>query len=169
MKVVITIILLVPSLFSQAQYLQDQGTQLLRYEGKWVSAISHETSEVAKKPALKMVCKETVEKAIQVLVYQWQDSAYKLILSELISYDPLSSQIVALGKDLKGETFVGKGGFTSENLWIMEDHNLDDEFIQKVTFNFISDQEVLVNGVGPDGEELWKVRYVKFPNHHVFN
>lgn len=80
---------------------------------------------------------------------------------ELISYDSLTNQIVALVQKDGEQTLVGRGAFTSPNQWNMKDVNLQGDFIMNVWFSFVNQSSLIVEGTLPNSTTLWKVKYIK--------
>jgi len=140
----------------------DQAALLKRYTGEWLGSVSPDMNEVSKNPEIKMV---NVQKmggnSIQVEVLQLQDGIYIPILLELISYDVTTDQIVALGQNKKGECFTGVGRFYDKDNWTMQDKDFQGNPTQTVSFKFLSDSEVYLEGVDAKGKILWRTRYVK--------
>jgi hypothetical protein len=145
--------------FSQ-QKATDQKKRLAQYIGNWVSTDNMADTKPSLKPLIKMTVTPKMEdRSLQVEVFQRQDSIYKLILVELISYDAITDQVVALGHNNDGQCFVGKGFFDVKNQWVMEDRNFKNELTAKVTFHFISANEVVLKGDVPNTKG-WQVKYI---------
>ncbi|MDB4292929.1 hypothetical protein N9954_05925 [Maribacter sp.] len=163
MKYKVFLVFLVALNFCSSQEVKmDQATLLKRYTGEWVSSVAPDSNEVSKNPKIKMV---NVQKmggnSIQVEVFQLQDGNYSTILLELLSYDVTTDQIVALGQNKKGECFTGVGRFYDNDNWTMRDKDFQGNPVQTVSFKFLSDIEVYLEGIDPKGKVLWRTRYVK--------
>jgi hypothetical protein len=159
------ILLLLSFLISFGGFAQEKASnqkQLLsQYIGQWASADNIIDHHIGKAPNIKMtVTPKMDDGSLQVEVFQRQDSTYKLILVEMISYDAVTNQMIALGQNPEGKCFLGKGFFTSKNKWMMEDRNFKNELTAKVTFDFISATEVILVGEVPNTNG-WKVKYIK--------
>ncbi len=160
-KVLLIFCAVVNFCFSQEVKI-DQSTLLKRYTGDWVSTVSPDTNKVGTHPQIKMVnVPKMGGNSIQVEVFQLRDGIYTSILLELISYDVTTDQIVALGQNEKGECFTGAGRFSDKNNWTMKDLDFRGNPVQTVTFKFLSDTEVYLEGIDSKGEILWRMRYIK--------
>ncbi|MFM9839772.1 MAG: hypothetical protein ACKVOQ_16010 [Cyclobacteriaceae bacterium] len=165
MKKIFLIVSILISIESLSQEkAKNQKERLAQYIGNWVSTDAISDSKPSLKPLIKMsVISKMDGNTLAVEVFQRQDSIYKLILTELISYDAVTDQIVAFGQNTARQCFVGKGFFDVKNKWVMEDRNLKNELTMKVTFDFISSTEVVLKGEVPNSSG-WQMKYTKVSN-----
>ena len=146
----------------RAQTTQPQSVLLQQYAGSWGSSQSPISNKAVKQPHIIMHCVPTLKgNGLQVVVSEQKDGQYKPILSEFIVYDSLTDTIVALGKNQKGDVFIGKGKFMTDQHWVMQDTDLTGMPTQLVTFRFLNKDEVMVEGKNQKNETLWKVRYIR--------
>jgi hypothetical protein len=126
-----------------------------------VSADKITDTHVGTAPAVKMTVIPKMDSiAIQVEVFRKTDSGYKLMLVELINYDVVTNQIVALGQNEEGKCFTRKGYFYSDNKWVMKDYNYKGELVLNVSFEFISSTAIVLKGVIPNAKG-WEIKYIK--------
>ena len=140
----------------------DQKQQMAQYIGSWLSTDNIFADQISLNPRIKVnVMPKLDENSLQVEVFENLSGKWKLILVELISYDNATKQIVALGQNQNAECFFGKGFFDTNNHWVMNDVNLIGEPSQIVSFDFISNTEVLLHSVAPDTLKNWEIKYIK--------
>ncbi|CAZ94243.1 hypothetical protein Q4603_04275 [Zobellia galactanivorans] len=163
MKSKITLVLLMCTMGIWAQEVKvDQASCLKRYIGEWGSSVSPESNEIGDEPQIKMVNVPKMDgTALQVEVLRLRDGAYTPILVEMISYDSTTDKIVALGQNEKGECFSGIGSFSDKDNWLMVDRDFQGTHTQTVSFRFLSDTVVYLEGKDKAGQVLWKTRYIK--------
>jgi hypothetical protein len=105
-------ILLLPVIFTSLTVIAQQKApiqkqRLAQYAGNWVSADKLTDDKPATNPDIKMTVVPKMDGAsLQVEVFQRKDSAYQLLLVELISYDAVTDQIVAAGQNNQGQCFI---------------------------------------------------------------
>jgi len=164
MRVIVSIaliFLLNQSLLAQHS-IEAQVDRLHQYAGHWVSSVHADTDSFSTFPAIKMINISKMDnQSMQVEVLQYQNGKYKSLLTELIGYDSKSDQIVALGQNQEGVVFKGKGRFSSEKEWKMQDVDMLGNFYMRVEFDFQSPTNLLVEGFDESGKTLWKTRYIK--------
>ncbi|GLR19915.1 sugar phosphate isomerase/epimerase family protein [Portibacter lacus] len=164
MKISLLIIIAIffsPFLIAQNE-INSQVDRLHQYAGHWVSSLHSETDSISQFPLIKMNNNSKLgNQSLQVEVLQYQDGTYKSILTELISYDTKSDQIIALGQNTEGVVFRGSGRFLDERKWKMQDVDMLGDFYMKVEFDFESLTNVMVEGFDESGKSLWKTRYIK--------
>lgn len=142
--------------------LHTQAERLHQYAGTWVSSISPDSDEIAPMPLIKMVNRSMQNgQSLHVDVLMLREGEYRSMLVEQISYDTKTDQIVALGQNDAGESFIGKGRFENDLRWSMLDMDLVGNELMRVEFEFLSPTRVVVEGFAPTGESLWKTRYLK--------
>ncbi|GGZ75281.1 sugar phosphate isomerase/epimerase family protein [Algibacter mikhailovii] len=166
MKITFNVIMILLSILSFAQEnysISSQKDRLRQYSGQWVSAINPTTDSIAKGPAIKMSCTNNFNNhSLTVKVLQKNNSnQYLPILHEIIGYDRDTDTIFAAGHNSQGAFFTGKGSFTSEKNWSMQDKDLDGNKTMKVDFNFQNSTDVILEGFDNDNNSLWKTRYIK--------
>jgi len=156
------LILLFSQLLLAQNTINSQADRLHQYAGYWVSSVHADTDSIGTYPPIKM---NNISKmgnhSLQVEVLQYQNGAYHPILTELISYDSKSDQIIALGQNVEGVVFKGGGRFSNEKKWDMQDVDMLGNFYMQVKFDFQSYTNVLVEGFDKSGKSLWKTRYIK--------
>ncbi len=149
------------NLFSQEKDT-NQKYKLSQYIGNWLSTDNISDTKVSSNPKIKMnVIPKLDSNSLQVEVFEKQNDKWISILIELISYDVVTDQIVASGQNKIGQCFMGKGFFNNKNQWYMQDVNHEGDPTLKVTFNFISSTEVILEGVTSNPSNGWKVKYIK--------
>lgn len=142
--------------------LSTQAERLHQYAGEWHSSVSPDSDEVSSTPMIKMINRSMQQdRSLHVDVLMYRDGKYVSILVEQISYDAKSDQIVALGQNEAGKCFIGKGRFVDDRRWSMLDLDLEGNELMRVEFAFLSPTEVMVEGISPAGDSLWKMRYLK--------
>jgi sugar phosphate isomerase/epimerase len=147
--------------FSQDKAM-DQKTKLSQYIGTWYSTDQILDTVKSINPKIKVITSPKLNgNSLQVEVFEKQNEQWVSILIELISYDSITNQIVASGQNQKGECFVGKGFFDTNNQWFMQDADFKGEPTLNVTFNFLSSTEVVLKGELPNGTTAWEVKYIK--------
>ncbi|MGQ1784277.1 MULTISPECIES: sugar phosphate isomerase/epimerase family protein [unclassified Saccharicrinis] len=157
-------------LFAQKYTISTQKDRLHQYAGQWVSTIHPNTDSIASNPQLKMInTSNTNHHSLNVEVLRLIGEDYHPILHELIGFDRISQDIFAAGHNDIGDFFTGKGQFTSENRWMMQDADLNGKPTMKVIFNFQSFTDVIVEGLDTENNSLWKTRYIKQnpKNNHI--
>ena len=150
--------------FAQENYsLSSQKDRLRQYSGQWISAVNPSTDSVAKLPEIKMSSLNNFNNnSLTVKVLQKNSSnQYNPILQEIIGYDSVTDTIFAAGHNAQGAFFTGKGIFTSEKKWTMQDRDLDGNKTMKVDFNFQNNTDVILEGFDNNNKSLWKTRYIK--------
>ena len=166
MKLLITslAILLFFSASAQEQYsISSQKDRLRQYSGQWVSAITTESDSLALMPNIKMSSLSTINNhALTVEVLRKDtNSRYQSVLHEIIGYDSVSDTIFAAGHNTNGAFFTGKGGFTSQGKWTMQDKDLNGNPTMRVDFQFQNYTDVILEGFDNNQNSLWKTRYIK--------
>ncbi|WP_158969714.1 sugar phosphate isomerase/epimerase [Paraglaciecola sp. L3A3] len=164
MRIIVSIVLIF--LFNQSllanNSISSQVDRLHQYSGHWVSSEHADTDSVAEFPAIKMNNISTMHnQSMQVEVLQYQNGRYIPMLTELIGYDSKSDKIIALGQNQQGIIFKGKGRFSSDTKWTMQDVDMLGDFYLAVEFDFQSPTNVLLEGFDDAGKGLWKTRYIK--------
>jgi sugar phosphate isomerase/epimerase len=140
----------------------NQKARLSQYIGSWLSADNLSDLNVSLNPKIKMnVVPKLDSNSLQVEVFERQEDKWISILVELISYDSITDQIVALGQNKLGQCFIGRGFFNNQSQWFMLDVNNKGETFQKVAFNFINSTEVIIEGLNPNNSVAWKIKYIK--------
>ncbi len=150
--------------FAQENYsLSSQKDRLRQYSGQWVSAINPSTDSVAKLPEIKMSSMNNFNNHSLTVKVLRKDSSnqYNPILHEIIGYDSVTDTIFAAGHNVQGAFFTGKGIFTSEKSWSMQDKDLDGNKTMKVAFNFQNYTDVILEAFDNNNHSLWKTRYIK--------
>jgi sugar phosphate isomerase/epimerase len=150
--------------FAQENYsISSQKDRLMQYSGQWVSAINPSADSVAKHPEIKMSSLTNFNNhSLTVEVFQKDNSnQYNPILHEIIGYDTVTDAVFAAGHNAKGAFFTGKGSFSSENHWTMQDKDLNGKKTMKVDFNFQNYTDVILEGFDNNEKSLWKTRYIK--------
>ena len=158
------IILLFFSASAQEQYsISSQKDRLRQYSGQWVSAITTESDSLAVMPNIKMSSlSNTNNNSLTVEVLRKDNnSQYQSILHEIIGYDSVSDTIFAAGHNTNGAFFTGKGGFTSQGKWTMQDKDLNGNPTMRVDFQFQNYTDVILEGFDNSEKNLWKTRYIK--------
>jgi hypothetical protein len=168
MKKILLLLVTFTSLTAIAQQkAPNQKQRLAQYAGNWESADNITDDKPGKKPAIKMTVVPRMDgSCLQVEVFQKKDSAYQLLLVELISYDAVTDQVVAAGQNNQGQCFIGKGFFDTNNKWVMEDRNFKGELTLNVSFDFVSSTAVVLKGVIP-GADGWQVKYIKVKSKKI--
>jgi sugar phosphate isomerase/epimerase len=166
MKSVLYLIIVLNSFVSFAQEkdsLLSQKERLRQYAGHWVSAINPSTDSVAKFPQIKMSSINNFNNHSLTVDVLQKDSTnqYDQILHEIIGYDRVTDTIFAAGHNAQGAFFTGKGAFSSENHWTMQDKDLNGNKTMKVDFNFQNYTDVILEGFDTNEKSLWKTRYIK--------
>ena len=166
MKSVLYLIIVLNSFVSFAQEkdsLFSQKERLRQYAGQWVSAIDPSTDSVAKLPQIKMSSINNFNNHSLTVDVLQKDSTnqYDQILHEIIGYDRVTDTIFAAGHNAQGAFFTGKGAFSSENHWTMQDKDLNGNKTMKVDFNFQNYTDVILEGFDTNEKRLWKTRYIK--------
>ncbi len=142
--------------------LKTQSDLLHLYAGEWESTSSPNTQERDKQPLIKMSNHGKMDdRSVTVDVSMYRGKEYVPILTELISYDSKSEQIIAFGQNEEGTSFLGKGQFSSDRRWSMKDVDFLGNAYLQVEFEFLSNTDVVLEGFDNDGNSLWKTRYVK--------
>ncbi len=140
----------------------DQAKLLTKYIGEWYGATAGTNQSIGDHPSIKMVVIPKMQgKTLAVDVYEKRDGTWVNILTELISYDDYSKQIVAYGHNEFGESFIGKGGFITEGHWVMNDTNFKGEPTLQVHFNFIDNSTVALEGYNSKTNNSWNITYIK--------
>lgn len=140
----------------------NQRERLQQYAGTWLSSQSPDTDQLGATPGIRMTgTLVSGGGALQIDVQQWNGEAYETILVELISHDALTDQIVALGQDRAGVSFIGKGAFSDDRHWHMQDSDLSGTPTLSVDFNFHDTTDITLTGTTPAGERAWQTRYIK--------
>jgi sugar phosphate isomerase/epimerase len=141
----------------------NQKERLSQYIGTWLSTDSLTDSQVGPDPKIKVAVTPIMdENSLQVVVFERQNDKWLTILVELISYDSVTDQIVASGQNKMHQCFIGKGYFDKQNRWFMKDINHKGEPSLNVSFDFISNTEVILKGeVLNKPNEGWQVKYIK--------
>ncbi len=163
-KYTLLILILIKGFSAYAQSKDPkQKEKMLQYIGTWYSTDNITDTNLPEDPKIKMtvVAKLGIDNGLQVEVFEKVLQEWSTILVELINYDELTNQIVASGINKNGDCFYGKGFFFDDDKWLMQDTNVNGEPIMDVNFQFINSTEVLLNGTSPEGEKLWKVKYIK--------
>lgn len=152
------------SCFAQEKYtITSQKDRLKQYAGYWVSSANFDTDSIAERPLLKMKSLSNFNNhSLSVIVWQ-KDSTdhYQPLLNELIGYDRLTDTIFALGHNTSGDFFTGKGSFSSEQKWTMQDRDLNGNSTMRVDFNFQNYTDIILEGFDTNENSLWKTRYIK--------
>ena len=155
--------------FTQENFsISSQKDRLRQYSGQWVSAVNPSTDSVAKFPEIKMSSMNNFNNhSLMVEVLQKEGSnQYKPILHEIIGFDTLTDTVFAAGHNAAGAFFTGKGIFTSENHWTMQDKDLNGKKTMKVDFNFQNYTDVILEGFDTNEKSLWKTRYISCRTSH---
>ena len=166
MKIVLYLVVVFKCFVGSAQEnysISSQKDRLMQYSGQWVSAVNPNTDRVEKLPEIKMSSINNFNNnSLTVKVLQKDSSnQYNPILQEIIGYDSVTDTIFAAGHNAQGSFFTGKGIFTSEKKWTMQDRDLDGNKTMKVDFNFQNYTDVLLEGFDNNNNSLWKTRYIK--------
>ena len=166
MKSVLYLIIVLNSFVSFAQEkdsLLSQKERLRQYAGYWVTAINPSTDSVAKLPQIKMSSINNFNNHSLTVDVLQKDSTnqYDQILHEIIGYDRVTDTIFAAGHNAQGAFFTGKGTFSSENHWTMQNKELNGKKTMKVDFNFQNYTDVILEGFDTNEKSLWKTRYIK--------
>ena len=61
----------------------------------------------------------------------------------------------------KAKAFLEQEIFSDRDHWLMTDHDFNGKHTQTVSFEFLSDTEVYLEGRDKTSKILWKTRYVK--------
>ncbi|MBM1104536.1 TIM barrel protein [Aurantibacter crassamenti] len=141
-----------------------QQERLQQYAGNWVSTVHADTDSIAATPQIRMSCIPKLDQkslVVDVKQYDEKEEVYKSILVEMISHDVKSDSIRAYGQNKAGELFIGKGYFNTNNKWEMQDYDFYGNKTMRVTFDFLSFTEVLLEGFDNANKSLWKTRYIK--------
>ncbi|WP_223170294.1 sugar phosphate isomerase/epimerase family protein [Maribacter aquimaris] len=143
--------------------ISSQKDRLRQYSGQWISAMDPNTDSVAKLPEIKMSSLNNFNNhSLTVKVLQKDSSdRYNPILHEIIGYDSVTDTVFAAGHNTEGAFFIGKGKFSSENHWTMQDKDLNGHKTMKVDFDFQNYTDVIVEGFDTNEKSLWKTRYIK--------
>ncbi|WP_282080110.1 sugar phosphate isomerase/epimerase family protein [Aquimarina algiphila] len=150
--------------FAQENYsILSQKDRLRQYAGQWISAVNPSTDSVTKLPEIKMSSMNNFNNHSLTIKVSQKDSSnrYNPILYEIIGYDSVTDTVFAAGHNTQGVFFTGKGIFSSEKNWSMQDKDLDGNKIMKVDFNFQNYTDVILEGFDNDNNSLWKTRYIK--------
>ncbi|SFC06892.1 Sugar phosphate isomerase/epimerase [Algibacter lectus] len=150
--------------FGQTDYsISSQKDRLRQYSGQWVSAINSSTDSVAVLPTLKMSSISNFNNnSLSITVLQKNSaSKYEPILREIIGYDRVTNTVFAAGHNNEGTFFTGKGRFSSEKKWTMQDKDLNGNNTMTVNFNFNNYTDVTLEGFDNNEKHLWKTRYIK--------
>ncbi|PIB34054.1 hypothetical protein BFP72_00715 [Reichenbachiella sp. 5M10] len=160
---VMTGVLMILSQTLLAQHtIHSQVDRLHQYAGNWVSSIHADTDSIDSFPIVKMNNHSKMgNHSLQVEVLHYQNSTYQPLLTELISHDSKSDQIIALGQNAEGVVFNGTGRFANEREWQMQDIDMLGDFYLRVKFDFQSYTEVLLEGFDQLDQSIWKTRYIK--------
>lgn len=166
MKITVYLIIILKSFvsFSQENYtISSQKDRLRQYSGQWVSAMNPSIDSVAKLPEKKMSSLSNFNNHSLTVEVLQKDSSnqYNPILHEIIGYDSVTDTIFAAGHNAQGAFFTGKGIFTSEKKWTMQDKDLNGNNTMKVDFNFQNYTDVILEGFDSNEKSLWKTRYIK--------
>jgi hypothetical protein len=139
-----------------------QLDNLKQYVGTWYSADALTDTKRSAKPSIKMEVTPVLSgQSIQVTVYRREAGKWKAFLAELISYDAVSDQIIALGQNDQAQSFIGKGYFANDNTWYMKDYNFNHDFMLNVLFHFQQDGRVILRGIAPNTKDSWSINYVR--------
>jgi len=143
--------------------MSKQHVWLSQYYGHWFSTVSPDSNRVDKDNCIELIAKPHMNgNAMMVDVFSITNKHKQCLLSEMISYDQLSNQIVAMGQNQEGQCFIGKGQFRDRHRLSMVDRNLNDTPVMQVDFHFVNPAEVLLQGHRLPGHELlWEVKYIK--------
>ncbi|MBJ7880657.1 sugar phosphate isomerase/epimerase family protein [Gelidibacter salicanalis] len=143
--------------------ISSQKDRLRQYSGQWISAAYPSRDSVALFPEIKMSSITNFNNhSLTVKVSQKDaNNQYHPILHEIIGYDSVTDTIFAAGHNAKGAFFTGKGKFSSENNWTMQDKDLNGNKTIKVDFNFQNYTDVILEGFDNNKQSLWKTRYIK--------
>ncbi len=143
----------------------NQKEKLAQYIGIWYSTNNINDTILGKNPSIKMTVIPKMDSgSLQVEVFKQQKGKWIPLMVELISYDKTTDMIVASGQNEKGECFIGRGYFTKNNDWYMNDVNYKGEPTLAVSFHFINSNEVYLEGTTPDNKGDWKVKYIRVKN-----
>lgn len=149
------------SLYSQEK-AKDQKNRLAQYIGDWLSTEHINDTILSSNPKIMVkVVPKLDGNSLQVDVFEKRKNEWIPILVELISYDSSTDEIVASGQNSDFECFIGKGFFDTNNIWKMQDFNHKQEAGLKVSFDFISNTEVILKGIMPNPDQNWEVKYIK--------
>ncbi|WP_158847612.1 sugar phosphate isomerase/epimerase family protein [Algibacter sp. L1A34] len=166
MKSVLYLIIILKSFvsFAQENYsISSQKDRLRQYSGQWVSAVNPSTDSIAKLPEIKMSSINNFNNHSLTVEVLQKDSnnQYNPILHEIIGYDRVTDTVFAAGHNGEGVFFIGKGKFSSENNWTMQDKDLNGNKTMKVNFSFNNYTDVTLEGLDNNEKRLWKTRYIK--------
>jgi hypothetical protein len=140
----------------------DQKKCLQQYIGIWYSTDQITDKKIGTKPKIKMIVKPKLNhNSLVVEVFERHKNAWKTIMQEMISYDALTDQIVALGQDRQYNCFIGRGQFVNNTHWQMIDTNFKNDTTQTVFFHFLNEKEVVLKGVLPKNAGGWEIKYIK--------
>ena len=129
---------------------KNQKNRLAQYIGDWLRTEHINDTVLSSNPKIMVkVVPKLHGNSLQVDVFEKQKNEWVPILVELISYDGVTDEIVASGQNSDFECFVGKGFFDTNNIWKMQDFNHKQEAGLKVSFDFISNTEVVLKGIMP--------------------
>ncbi len=146
--------------------MPEQQAWLSQYYGRWLSTASVNSDMIDEHNCIEVIAKPHMDaKAMQVDVFSIKDGQKQGILSELLVYDTVSEQIIALGQNDEGQSFIGKGKFQNRHRLTMLDKNIDGKPIMEVDFNFINPTEVILKGKALDtSTHDWEIKYIKQNN-----
>ncbi|GAA0717499.1 hypothetical protein GCM10009430_14500 [Aquimarina litoralis] len=140
---------------------------LQQYAGEWINGDMFTSKKPSKNPNIKIVVTPKLKGlSYNVEVFKKENDQWFLLLSEIISYDQDTNQIVALGSNSEGKNFVGRGGFLSYKKLIMKDHDFKGNFVQEVSFSFEDDGRLLLKGDAPGTKDDWEGVYFKKKNRN---
>ena len=165
-KIALLVVVIMNTIHMKSQEkdgIASQKDRLRQYSGQWISAVNPSIDSVAKFPEIKMSSLNNFNNlSLTVEVFQKDSSdQYNPILYEIIGYDSVIDTIFAAGHNAQGAFFTGKGIFTSEKNWTMQDRDLDGNKTMKVDFNFQNYTDVILEGFDTNEKSLWKTRYIK--------
>jgi hypothetical protein len=164
MKVFIAIFCLFSSIspLKAQEKAKNQKEKLGQYIGTWYSADKIEDTQIGQNPAIKMIVEPKLNgSSLQVEVFEKKNNQWQTLMVELISHDSQTDQIVAAGQNKEGVCFIGKGYFTNDNQWFMNDSNFKNESTLHVDFHFLNNREVVLKGTTLNGSGGWQVKYIK--------
>ncbi|MCK8521769.1 TIM barrel protein [Aquimarina sp. D1M17] len=146
---------------------ENQEFLLWQYVGEWLNGDNINAKEVSKDPNTRILVTPKMDGvSFWVEVSQKKVNQWAVILTEMISYDANTNEIVALGTNPEAENFIGKGFFSSYDKLTMRDHDFKGDFVQEVRFHFEEDGRLLLTGDAPDDEYDWEGVFFKTKTHN---
>lgn len=164
MRVILVLLLLVVqySFGQNSMSTPNHKFLLQQYVGEWINGDDLTSRVPSNDPNIKILVRSKMDGMSYVIeVFQKQNHNWITILSEIISYDRDTDQIVAMGSNPAGKNFIGKGGFSSHKKLIMKDHDFKGNFVQEVVFSFEDDGRLILRGDAPNDQNDWEGVYFK--------